>query len=235
VAGEHPSPAPFAHVITTTTHKTLRGPRGAVIMVTEKGLAKDAELPNKIDKAIMPGLQGGPHLNAIAGIGVALHEAAQSEFKDYAKNIVANSKALAKALANKGFKLVSGGTDNHLILIDLSPTGLGRGVLLQQALEAAGIYANKNMVPGDQSPAVYPSGLRLGTPAVTTRGMGADEMPKIADWISRVADRIKEIQLPPDKEARLASLKEFKNSLSDKFYSAIKSEVKALCDKFPIT
>jgi glycine hydroxymethyltransferase len=234
VAGEHPSPAPFAHVITTTTHKTLRGPRGAIIMVTKKGLAKDAELPDKINNAIMPGLQGGPHLNAIAGIGVALHEAAQSEFKDYAKNIVANSKALAKALADKGFKLVSGGTDNHLILVDLSPTGLGRGVFLQQALETAGIYANKNMVPGDQSSAVYPSGLRLGTPAVTTRGMDADEMPKIADWISSVADRIKEVQLPPNKEARPAFLKEFKNSLSDKFYSAIKSEVKALCDKFPI-
>jgi glycine hydroxymethyltransferase len=234
VAGEHPSPVAFAHLVTTTTHKTLRGPRGALIMVTDKGLAKDAELQDKIDKAIMPGLQGGPHLNAIAGIGVALHEAAQPEFKTYAKNIIANSKALAKALTEKGFTLVSGGTDNHLILIDLSPTGLGRGVLLHQALEAAGIYANKNMVPGDKSSAFYPSGLRLGTPAVTTRGLGTAEMQDIADWISRVADKIKEAQLPTDKETRLAFLKEFRNSLSDKFYSDIKAEVKALCDKFPL-
>jgi len=234
VGGEHPSPVPYVHLVTTTTHKTLRGPRAAIIMVTEKGLAKDAELPDKIDKAIIPGLQGGPHLNAVASVGVALHEAAQPEFKTYAKNVVANSKALAKALSDKGFTLVSGGTDNHLILLDLSSTGLGRGVFLHQALEAAGIYANKNMVPGDKSTAFYPSGLRLGTPAVTTRGMGIPEMEKIADFIARVADKIMDAQLPTEKEARLAFLKEFKASLSDKFYSDIKAEVKSLCDGFPI-
>ncbi len=234
VGGEHPSPVPYVHLVTTTTHKTLRGPRAAMIMVTEKGLAKDAELPDKIDKAIIPGLQGGPHLNAIASVGVALHEAAQPEFKDYAKDVVANSKALAKALSDKGFTLVSGGTDNHLILLDLSSTGLGRGVFLHQALEAAGIYANKNMVPGDKSTAFYPSGLRLGTPAVTTRGMGIPEMEKIADFIARISDMIKDAQLPTEKEARLAFLKEFKASLSDKFYSDIRAEVKSLCDGFPI-
>lgn len=233
-AGEHPSPMPHAHLVTTTTHKTLRGPRGAMILVTAKGLAKDAELPDKIDKAIIPGLQGGPHLNAIAGIGVALHEAAQPEFEAYAKNIVMNAKALAQALTDKGFMLVSGGTDNHLILIDLSPTGLGRGVLLHEALEAAGLYANKNMVPGDKSSAFYPSGLRLGTPAVTTRGFGPTEMPPIADWIFRVAEHIKEAQLPTDKEARLAFLKDFRASLKDGFYAGIRNEVKALCDRFPV-
>ncbi|MBI5655193.1 serine hydroxymethyltransferase [Candidatus Uhrbacteria bacterium] len=234
VAGEHPSPVPYVHLVTTTTHKTLRGPRAAMIMVTEKGLAKDAELGEKMDKAIIPGLQGGPHLNAIASVGVALHEAAQPEFKTYAKNVVDNAKSFAEALTSKGFKVVSGGTDNHLILLDLSSTGLGRGVFLHQALEAAGIYANKNMVPGDKSSAFYPSGLRLGTPAVTTRGMGEPEMMQIADWIFRVSEKIKDAQLPTEKEARLAFLKEFKASLSDKFYTDIKAEVKALCDRFPV-
>lgn len=233
-AGEHPSPVPHVHLVTTTTHKTLRGPRAAMIMVTEKGLAKDPELTEKIDKAIIPGLQGGPHLNAIASVGVALHEAAQPEFKTYAKNVVTNAKAFAEALSAKGFNVVSGGTDNHLVLLDLSSSGLGRGVFLHQALEAAGIYANKNMVPGDKSTAFYPSGLRLGTPAVTTRGMGVEEMKQIADWISRVSDKIKDAQLPTVKEARLAFLKEFKASLADKFYSDIKAEVKTLCDKFPV-
>ena len=233
-AGQHQSPVPFSHLITTTTHKTLRGPRAAMILVTDKGLAKDPELADKIDKAIIPGLQGGPHLNAIAAMAVALHEAAQPEFKDYAKRIVENSKVLAAALMKQGFELVSGGTDNHLILLDLSPTGTGRGTFLHLALEACGIYANKNMVPGDKSTPFYPSGLRLGTPAVTTRGMGKAEMEQIAVWIKQVADHIKDAQLPGDKEARLAMLKEFKNSLSDKFYSDIRAEVKKLCDKFPI-
>lgn len=233
VAGEHSSPAPFVHIITTTTHKTLRGPRGAIIMVTEKGLKKDPELGNKIDAAIMPGLQGGPHLNAIAAIAVALQEAAQPEFKDYAKRIVENSKILAEELKQQGFELVSHGTDNHLILIDLTSGGVGRGTFLHLALETCGIYANKNMVPGDKSTPFYPSGLRLGTPAVTTRGMGKNEMKKIAAWIKQVADHIQDAQLPGDKESRLAVLKEFKSSLTDKFYSDIKAEVKKLCDGFP--
>ncbi|MDQ7814901.1 MAG: serine hydroxymethyltransferase [Patescibacteria group bacterium] len=234
VGGAHPSPAPHVHLITTTTHKTLRGPRGAMIMVTEKGLAKDAELPEKIDKAIIPGLQGGPHLNAIASIGVALHEAAQPEFKDYSRRIVENARALADGLIKHGFKLVSGGTDNHLLLVDLTPEGNGRGVFLHEALEAARIYTNKNMIPGDPSTPFYPSGLRLGTPAVTTRAMGKDEMMLIADFMARVATKIKDVQLPGDKESRLALLKEFRASLKDTFYSDIAAEVKTLCDKFPI-
>ncbi len=234
VTGEHPSPVPFAHIITTTTHKTLRGPRGAMIMVTEKGLSKDPELGEKIDKAIIPGLQGGPHMNAVAAIAVALHEAAQPEFKDYAKNIVNNAKVLAQALTKHGFELVSGGTDNHLILIDLTPTGVGRGTFLHLALEACGIYANKNTVPGDKSTPFYPSGLRLGTPAITTRGMGEVEMKKIARWIKQVADHIQAAQLPDNIVARLKALNEFKDSLKDKFYSDIKAEVKKLCDGFPV-
>ncbi|MFA4954567.1 MAG: serine hydroxymethyltransferase [Patescibacteria group bacterium] len=234
VGDAHPSPVPHAHVITTTTHKTLRGPRGALILVTDKGLAKDPELAEKIDKAIIPGLQGGPHMNAIAAIAVALHEAAQPEFKVYARQIVENARVLAQELATRGFKVVSGGTDNHLILLDLSPDGPGRGVFLHEALEAAGIYANKNMVPGDPSTPFYPSGLRLGTPAVTTRGMGQDEMKKIAEWIERVATYIKEAQLPQDKETRLKFLKEFRAGLKDDFYSALKAEVAEMCVQFSL-
>lgn len=235
VAGQHQSPVQFAHIVTTTTHKTLRGPRGAMIMVTQKGLDKDAELGEKINKAIIPGLQGGPHLNTIAGIGVALHEASQPAFKDYAVKVVQNAKALSDALTSKGFKLVSGGTDNHLVLVDLTPTGSGRGLFLDLALERIGLYANRNMVPKDPSTPFYPSGLRLGSPAATTRGMGKDEMERIADLIARVSDHIKDIQLPGDKEARLALIKGFKSNLkTDDFYRPLQEEVTDLCRKFPV-
>lgn len=234
VGGAHPSPVPHVHLVTTTTHKTLRGPRGALILATEKGLAKDPELGDKIDKAIIPGLQGGPHMNAIAAIAIALHEAEQPEFKTYAAKIVENARSLAQNLAAKGFKVVSGGTDNHLILLDLSPEGPGRGVFLHEALEAAGMYANKNMVPDDPSTPFYPSGLRLGTPAITTRGMGLPEMEKIADWISRVSEYIKDARLPSDKETRLKFIKEFRAGLNNAFYSDIKADVSKLCSKFPI-
>ncbi len=235
IGGVHESPAAHAHIITTTTHKTLRGPRGGMVMVTEKGLKKDPELAEKIDKAIFPGLQGGPHMHTIASVGVALHEAAQDSFKDYARRVVENAKTLADALIERGFKLVSDGTDNHLILVDLTPTGIGRGVFLHLALEQAGIYTNKNTIPGDPSSPFYPSGLRLGSPAVTTRGMGEKEMQQIAEWIKRVSDHIKEIQMPSDKEARRTAIKEFKDTLArDPFYEKMKQEVKELCLNFPI-
>ena len=235
VGGVHESPTPYAHVIMTTSHKTLRAPRGAMIMVTEAGLKKDPELDNKIDKAIIPGLQGGPHIHTIAAIAVALKEAAMPEFKTYASKIVENAKVLADGLLSHGFKLVSGGTDNHLILIDLIPTGKGRGVFFHEGLEACGLYTNKNMVPGDPSSPFYPSGLRLGTPAATTRGMGVREMRQVADWIARVGKHLESSQLPDVKEARLSVLKEFHASLkSDQFYPEIKAEVKTLCKKFPI-
>lgn len=235
VGGAHESPVPYAHIVTTTTHKTLRGPRGAMIMVTEKGLQKDPNLPSKFDSAIIPGLQGGPHLNTIAGVGVALLEAQQPVFKEYAAQIVKNAQALAEALMNHGFKLVSDGTDNHLLLVDLTPTGVGRGVLFHEALERVGIYTNKNTVPNEQSSPFYPSGLRLGTPAVTTRGMKEEDMKHIADWIKEVGDHIQFVQLTGDKETRNAALQSFREQLrTDVFFQEIEARVKTLCARFPI-
>lgn len=233
--GAHESPVAHAHIVTTTTHKTLRGPRGALIMVTEKGLAKNPELGDKIDSAIIPGLQGGPHMNTIAGIATALKEASQPAFKEYAKKIVENSHALAARLIEHGFTLVSGGTDNHLILLDLTSQGPGRGMFLHLALERIGLYANRNMVPGDTSSPYYPSGLRLGTPAATTRGMGTDEMRKIADLIKQISDHILEVKLPDNKEERPAVMKAFRKSLkTDQIYETLAEEVKRLCLPFPL-
>lgn len=235
LGGAHEHPGPYAHIITTTTHKTLRGPRGAMILVTEKGLARDPELGEKIDKAIIPGFQGGPHMNTIAGIGVALHEAMQPAFADYAKRVVENAASFADALIQEGFTLVSGGTDNHLLLLDLTSTGVGRGIFYHLGLERIGIYTNKNTVPGDQSSPVYPSGLRLGTPAVTTRGMGPAEMKQIAHWMRVFGDHVASFQLPEQKEERSAVMKQFKKSLTtDPFYETFATEVEALCIKFPI-
>jgi glycine hydroxymethyltransferase len=173
--GAHPSPVGYADVITTTTHKTLRGPRGAMIMST-------AERATAIDKAIFPGLQGGPHNHTTAGIAVALHEAAQPAFRDYAAQVVANAKALATALVSKGFNLVSGGTDNHLILIDLTDRGID-GKPAAKALDRAGIELNFNTVPYDPRKPWSPSGIRLGTPALTTRGLTEAQMPQVAAWM----------------------------------------------------
>jgi glycine hydroxymethyltransferase len=173
--GAHPSPAPHADVITTTTHKTLRGPRGAMVM----SRAPHAEA---LERAVFPGLQGGPHDNTTAAIAIALHEAAAPAFADYARAVVANAAALADALLERGFDLVSGGTDNHLILIDLTPKGVS-GRPAAQALDRAGIVCNRNAIPFDPRKPLDPSGLRIGTPAVTTRGMGPAEMGEIARWI----------------------------------------------------
>jgi len=185
VAGVHPSPVPYVHIITTTTHKTLRGPRGGMIMITKKGIDKDPDLPKKIDKAIFPGLQGGPHENSIAAIAVCLKEAADSSFKQYGKQIVKNSKSLASELLKHGFDLITNGTDNHLILINLQNKNI-LGAEAQDRLEKAGITVNKNSIPFDRNPPFKPSGLRLGTPAITTRGMKEKEMKLIASWINEV-------------------------------------------------
>ncbi len=175
VGGQHPSPVPYADAVTTTTHKTLRGPRGAMILC--RGEHADA-----IDKAVFPGLQGGPHNHTTAAIGVALKEAATPEFRDYAAQIVRNAKALAEELLARGFSLVSGGTDNHLILVDLTSKKV-IGKKGAKALDAAGIVCNYNTVPYDPRKPFSPSGLRLGTPAVTSRGMREPEMKQIAKWM----------------------------------------------------
>jgi glycine hydroxymethyltransferase len=162
-------------VITTTTHKTLRGPRGAMIM-------SDAEHAKDVDRAVFPGLQGGPHNQTTAAIAVALHEAAQPSFRDYAHQIVKNAQALAAALLSRGYDLVSGGTDNHLILMDLTSKGIG-GKPAAKALDRAGIETNYNTVPFDQRKPFDPSGLRIGTPAITTRGLREEHMASIAAWM----------------------------------------------------
>jgi glycine hydroxymethyltransferase len=173
--GAHPTPVGHADAITTTTHKTLRGPRGAMLMST----ARHAEA---LERAVFPGLQGGPHDHTTAAIAIALREAAQPEFADYANAVVANARALAEALLERGFELVSGGTDTHLILIDLTNKGV-TGRPAAQALDRAGIVTNRNAIPFDPRRPMDPSGLRIGTPAITTRGMGPDEMRTVARWL----------------------------------------------------
>jgi glycine hydroxymethyltransferase len=173
--GAHPSPVGYADVITTTTHKTLRGPRGAMIMCT-------ADYASAIDKAVFPGLQGGPHNHTTAAIAVALKEASAPDFSQYAHQVVANAKALAAALTDRGYSLVSGGTDNHLILMDVTPQEIG-GKPAAKALDRAGIEVNYNTVPFDTRKPFDPSGLRIGTPAITTRGLTPEHMPQVAAWM----------------------------------------------------
>ena len=233
--GVHKSPVDYAHVVTTTTHKTLRGPRGAMIMVTEKGLSKDPELADKVDKAVFPGMQGGPHDHTTAGIAVALMEASKPEFKEYARQIVSNSRTLAESLVANGIKIVTGGTDNHMILIDLTPFGNGLGLFAQEALGSAGITVNKNTIPGEPSSPFYPSGVRLGTPALTTRGMKDGEMRRIGKMISDAIMEIKGMRMPEEKEERLACIKEFKARIKDNArINEIRNEVLTLCKSFPL-
>lgn len=233
LADAYPSPVPFAHIVTTTTHKTLRGPRGAMIMITKKGIEKDPEITTKIDKAVFPGLQGGPHNNTTAGIAQALIEADSEEFKSYGKQIVANAKCLAEELTKGGLTIVTGGTECHLMVVDLRPLDLS-GNIVAEALEMAGIIVNRNSVPNDPAPPYYPSGIRLGTPAITTRGMKESEMKTIADWILKVVDHIKNEKLPEEKEERREFIKSFRERIQeDIFLKDIASEVKHLCTKFP--
>ncbi len=201
--GAHPSPVPRADVVTTTTHKSLRGPRGGMILMKKKHR-------KAIKKAVFPGLQGGPHNHTTAAIAVALKEAATDEFKAYAHKIVENAKHLAASLNEKGFNLVSGGTDNHLVLVDVTKLGT-TGKPFAQALDKAGIVCNYNTVPFDPRPPMDPSGVRLGTPAVTSRGFGKPEIEQLAGWMAQVATHI-------DDEAKLARVAE---------------EVKELCAGFP--
>ena len=194
VGGVHPSPASFADILMATTHKTLRGPRGALLMVTGRGLVKDPTMGDKIDKAVFPGLQGGPHDHVTAAIAIALHEAAQPSFKRYAKQIVDNAKVLADTLLGQGLALSTGGTDNHLMVVDLRPQGV-IGNIAAEALEVAGIVVNRNSVPHDPNPPFYPSGIRLGTPAITTRGMKEKEMRQIGEWIVSVIKEVSHYRL----------------------------------------
>ena len=203
VGGVHPSPVPYADVISTTTHKTLRGPRGAMIMCKE-AVAAD------IDRAVFPGLQGGPHNHTTAAIAVALKEASAPEFKTYAQNIVVNAKALAEELLARGFSLVSGGTDNHLLLIDLTNKKV-TGKQAATALDKAGVVCNSNTVPYDPRKPFSPSGIRLGTPAVTSRGMGPAEMRLIGKWM----------------DDAIAARKD------DAALERIAGEVREVCRKFP--
>ena len=203
VGGVHPSPVGIADVVTSTTHKTLRGPRGAMILTKKEHAAA-------IDRAVFPGLQGGPHNATTAAIAVAAKEAAEPSFKDYAKQVVENAKALGEGLASRGFRLITGGTDNHLLLVDMTPKNIA-GKPYAQALERAGIVANYNSIPFDPRKPFDPSGVRLGTPAVTSRGMGTAEMAQLAGWMDDVAQN-------PTDDARLAR---------------IAGEVAELCESFP--
>jgi len=180
-AGVYPNPFPHAHVVTTTTHKTLRGPRGGMIMTNDKKLAK------KIDSAVFPGLQGGPLMHVIAAKAVAFGEALRPEFKVYAQQVIENARALADSLQSVGFKIVSNGTDSHLMLVDLTPKGVS-GAAAEVSLERAGITTNKNSIPGDPLPPMQTSGLRVGSPAGTTRGFGPAEFRQVGKWIGEVLD-----------------------------------------------
>ena len=236
IAGVHTSPFPYAHIVTLTTHKTLRGPRGGIIMVTYEGLKKDPQLPDKIDRAVFPGLQGGPHDHQTAAIAVALKEAATPEFKKYGQQVVKNAKVLAETLKSHELKLVGDGTENHLILLDLVPTfGAGGGIFAQEALSAAGITVNKNTIPKDPSSPFYPSGIRLGTPAITTRGMGVKEMKIVGRWIVETIKEVSDSRLPGTKEDRIAYLKKFRQSVGkNKTLAKIRADVKTLAARFPL-
>jgi glycine hydroxymethyltransferase len=225
VAGEvHPSPFPFTDVVMTTTHKTLRGPRSAIIMskkedrlanidgLDEKKALRAKDLAGKIDRSVFPGLQGGPHEHIIAAKAVAFKEALQADFKEYAYQIVKNAKALAESLMENGIKLVTNGTDNHLILIDLRPFGIGLGKSAAVALEEAGFVTNCNTVPYDPSTPFKPSGVRIGTPSLTTRGMKESEMKQVGIWMAQVLKNMNDTDLK----------------------TRIKSDVKEMCKQFPI-
>ncbi len=233
--GAYPSPVPYAHIVTTTTHKTLRGPRGALIMVTDQGLKRNPELGAKVDQAVFPRLQGGPHMNAIAGIAIALKETQTVRFKKYAAQIVKNSEAIAQELLRHDYKLVAGGTNTHLILIDLSNKGL-LGNTAAEALEAANIVLNRNSVPNDPNPPFYPSGIRMGTPGITTRGMGTREMKIIARCIHAVIEDVASIK----KQKEVGFDQEKKASVRQELIKASKvvketqKTIKELCKRYPL-
>jgi glycine hydroxymethyltransferase len=200
--GRHPSPVPHCDFVTTTTHKTLRGPRGGLVLC-RKSRAK------ALNKTVFPGLQGGPFMHIIAAKAVAFHEAQQPAFRDYIKQVLANASALAAAVASRDYRIVSGGTDNHLFLVDVFSSGI-TGKDAEQALEKAGITVNKNTIPFDTNPPMVASGLRIGTPAVTTRGMRQEEMDAVADLMARALEH-------RDDEKALAEIKDEVGSLASRF------------------
>ncbi|SFF95297.1 serine hydroxymethyltransferase [Novosphingobium sp. CF614] len=210
-AGVHPSPFPHAHIATTTTHKTLRGPRGGMILTNDEALAK------KINSAVFPGLQGGPLMHVIAAKAVAFGEALRPEFKDYCRKVVENAKVLAETLKSRGAEIVSGGTDTHLALVDLSPLGV-TGKDADEALERAGITCNKNGIPFDPLPPMKTSGIRVGSPAGTTRGFGAEEFREIGNMIADVLDGLAKCGEQGDAQVE----------------QKVRARVEALCDRFPI-
>ncbi len=233
-AGVYPSPVPYADVVMFTTHKTIRGPRGAVLMVTQRGFKRDPEMGKKIDKAVFPGLSGGPHDNVTAAIAVCFKEAATPSFKKYAKQIVANAKVLGDTLKKNGLKLTTDGTDSHLIVIDLRPQ-MVIGNIVAEALEVANIVANYNTVPHDQNPPMYPSGVRLGTPILTTRKMKEIEMRKIGKWIVDVVEEVDHLRLPENKEDRATFIKKTKAELwRNRRLLALGKEIKKFSSKFPV-
>lgn len=235
IGGEHPSPVPYADVVMSTTHKTFRGPRGAMILVTDKGLQRDPKLGRKIDSAIIPGLQGGPHNATTAAIAIAAEEVTRPEFKIYAKQIRNNANALADSLKNEGLKLVGNGTETHLMVVDLTTLGRGLGKQVAVAMDVAGIYANRNTIPNEPVSPFYPSGVRLGTPLVTTRGMREKEMVQIGKWIAQVANHVKQHELPKDKLDQKEFFKKFKKDIkTDKLLLNIFDEVKQLTKNFPL-
>lgn len=236
VAGVYPSPTPFVHIITTTTHKTLRGPRGAMIMTTQKGIQKDPDLAKRINRAIIPGIQGGPHFNNIAGIGVALKEASTNSFKRYATQILKNAQVLASELIKCEFNLITGGTDSHLLLIDLRNKKL-LGNTAAEGLETTGIIINRNSVPFDPNPPFYPSGIRMGTPGITSRGMKEKEMKTIAELINQAINALVETK----SELKITSEQEKDKNIRQEIIAKtpllkqINRTVKQLCHKFPLT
>jgi glycine hydroxymethyltransferase len=207
-----------------------------MIMVTDEGLAKDPELAQKVDKAIIPGFQGGPHNHQTAAIAIALKLASEPSFKAYGAQIVKNASALADCLKKEGVSLVGNGTENHLVLVDLVKTnGAGSGLFVQEALEASGITANKNTIPGEPFSAFYPSGIRFGTPALTTRGMGEGEMQTIGVWISQIIHEVGSCTMPTDKDERSVFIKQTRNRLSNiPLFAAIKKDIAALTKRFPL-
>ena len=210
-AGLYPNPLEYAHVVTTTTHKTLRGPRGGMILTNDK------ELYKLINKSIFPGIQGGPLMHVIAAKAVAFKEALTPEFKEYQSQVIKNAKKLAEEMEKLGFRIVSGGTDSHLFLVDLNEKGV-TGKAAEKALEAAGITVNKNTIPKETRSPFVTSGIRIGTPAVTTRGMKEDEMKIIAELINEV----------------ISNIKDENGALDEEFKTTIKEKVKKLCEKFPL-
>ena len=202
-AGEHPNPMEYADIVTSTTHKTMRGPRGGIILTNNEEIAK------KIDKAIFPGIQGGPLMHIIAAKAVAFKEALSPEFKEYQKQVVKNAKAMADALVKGGLRIVSGGTDNHLMLVDLRPKGV-TGKMAEEGLEKAGITYNKNSIPNDPEKPFITSGVRLGTPAITARGFKEEETKKVAEFILKVLKNI-------DNDEAIAEVKEEVLKLTEKF------------------